>query len=244
MSTRAPFWRFRASGTAEWPRQPGVPQFQFSRFRSECNNGIVRELALPHFKTIVPLDAPGDWFAQSVATLRIVSPISNGILPDKCVSSNLAHYLQSPTLERRLSASRTVRPQLYVGTVRRRTASIKVENGRSTNAREIEKEQELTGASTDERPRQNLLRRGDNLFGYGANGSAVAPGRLFHQEAREHGSSGFVEPLLEEHINFLLQIGRMVQPGKFKRLQCWDGSLQKVLPWRANTLGIHFGGSP
>jgi hypothetical protein len=27
-------------------------------------------------------------------------------------------------------------------------------------------------------------------------------------------------------------------------LQCWDGCLLKVLPWRANTPGIHFGGSP
>jgi hypothetical protein len=74
----------------------------------------------------------------------------------------------------------------------------------------------LSEASAHEGARLNFVRSGMQMFRDAANGALLRRDWLLHQETREHSGGGFVEPLFEEGINFLFQIGRMVQSGKFK----------------------------
>lgn len=108
---------------------------------------------------------------------------------------------------------------------------------RHRNASEVENERELPGAGTNKCASLTFLRSGVQILCDVANRSVFGCRRLFHQKAREHCSCGFVKPLFEKSINFFLEIGRMIQPGKFKRLECWDCGLLKILPRWADTSG-------
>ena len=188
--------------------------------------------------------ASRNWFDGLPVDPLAVPLMSTRASRGKCLSSKLTRCLALQALAKLIEALARVETQLDAEPQPGRSATKSVERGRYIDDRENEKERDLTGAGTYESPRQTFLRSGVKLFGCVANGSLLGRRRLFHQEAREHRGRSFVEPLLEKSVNFLFQIGRMIQSGKFKRLQCWDGGLLKVLPWRADTSGIHFGGSP
>jgi hypothetical protein len=115
-------------------------------------------------------------------------------------------------------------------------------NERYRDVCELTTERELPGASTNECAGLTFLRCGMQMFRDVTNWILLRRQRLFHQKAREHRGCSFVKPLFEKSINFLFEIGSMIQPGKFKGLKCWDGGLLKILPRWADTSGTHFGG--
>ena len=110
------------------------------------------------------------------------------------------------------------------------------------SVREGKIERDLPGASANECAGLTFLRRCMQMFRDMANRSVLRRQWLFHQETRKHRGGSFVEPLFEKGINFLFEIGRVVQAGQFKRLKCRNGGLLKILPRRADTSGTHFGG--
>jgi hypothetical protein len=113
--------------------------------------------------------------------------------------------------------------------------------GHALEVRELGIELELPGARAHQRARLAFLRSGVQMFGDITNGSLFLSYRLFHQKTREHCSRSFVEPLLEECIDFFFKIGRVIKSREFKRLQRWDRGLLQILPWRADISGTHFG---
>lgn len=70
----------------------------------------------------------------------------------------------------------------------------------------------------------------------GHGGRAFVQGELafamLHEPAGEHGGGVFFHPLVEEGRDFLAQIGRMAQPGKFVAMQAVAGSREEKLPRR------------
>jgi hypothetical protein len=73
-----------------------------------------------------------------------------------------------------------------------------------------------------------LLRK--NLFRGGLFRSGRWPLPLVHQQSREHGASGFVDPLIEQGANLLAEIGGMTKTGEFVALQRIARSREKKLP--------------
>lgn len=55
---------------------------------------------------------------------------------------------------------------------------------------------------------------------------------VLHQPARQQGRGSFFHPLIDQGRNFLSQVGRMAQPGKFVALQAVSGRREKELPRR------------
>jgi hypothetical protein len=101
---------------------------------------------------------------------------------------------------------------------------------------------ELTGTTAHERARLTFVRRVMQMPGNSTKRGRFLSKWLLHQKTREHCGGCFVEPLFEKGVNFLFQIGRMVQSRKFKGLECRDSGLLKILPWRADTSGTHLEG--
>jgi hypothetical protein len=75
--------------------------------------------------------------------------------------------------------------------------------------------------------------RGSSLF---AEDGAFA---LIHQPARQHGRGVFLEVLIQERPQFLAQIRRMSEAGKFIALQGIAGSGEKEFPGRLSVVGVH-----
>jgi len=75
--------------------------------------------------------------------------------------------------------------------------------------------------------------RGSSLF---AEDGALA---LIHQPARQHGRGIFLEVLIQERPQFLAQIRRMSEAGKFIALQRIAGSGEKEFPGRLGVVGVH-----
>ena len=75
--------------------------------------------------------------------------------------------------------------------------------------------------------------RGSSLFG---EDSSFA---LIHQPARQHGGGIFLEVLIQESPQFLAQIRRMSEAGKFIALQCIAGRGEKEFPRRLGVIGVH-----
>lgn len=75
--------------------------------------------------------------------------------------------------------------------------------------------------------------RGNSLF---AEDGALA---LIHQPARQHGRGIFLEVLIQERPQFLAQIRRMSEAGKFIALQGIAGSGEKEFPGRLGVIGVH-----
>ncbi len=75
--------------------------------------------------------------------------------------------------------------------------------------------------------------RGSSLF---FEDSAFA---LIHQPACQHGRGVFLEVLIQERSQFLAQIRRMSEAGKFIGLQRVAGSGQQELPGRLGVIGVH-----
>ena len=75
--------------------------------------------------------------------------------------------------------------------------------------------------------------RGSSLF---AEDGAFA---LIHQPARQHGRGIFLEVLIQECSQFLAQIRRMSEAGKFIALQSIAGSGEKEFPGRLGVVGVH-----
>lgn len=244
MSTWAKFRTFRAVHASVRSLLALSSRLRVSRSLDESASSSVCEISHPRVKANATLDDSRDSFDCSPAGSPVIPLTSKNSSRDKCSSRALTRCVAPLNLAVKLEALTRSQTQRYLGPPRRRFSRRRVARDRHIYEGEIEKERELTGAGTNERPRQTFLGRGVKLFGCVASGSLLGRRWLLHQKAREHRGSGFVEPLLEKSVNFLFQIRRMVQSGKFKRLQCWDGGLLKVLPWRADTSRIHFGGSP
>jgi hypothetical protein len=68
--------------------------------------------------------------------------------------------------------------------------------------RTIAKRFGLPGTSTNNRTRWTFMRRGMQTLRNIANRCGINHDRLFHQEASQHRSRSFLEPLLKEGINF------------------------------------------
>src|SRR5208337_2849105 len=62
---------------------------------------------------------------------------------------------------------------------------------------------------------------------------------LIHQPARQHGRGIFLEVLIQERSQFLAQIRRMSEAGKFIALQGIAGSGEKEFPGRLGVVGVH-----
>ena len=62
---------------------------------------------------------------------------------------------------------------------------------------------------------------------------------LIHQPACQHGRGVLLEVLIQERCQFLAQIGRMSEAGKFIALQCVAGSGEKEFPGRLSVVRIH-----
>ena len=62
---------------------------------------------------------------------------------------------------------------------------------------------------------------------------------LIHQPARQHGRGIFLEVLIQERSQFLAQIRRMSEAGKFVALQGIAGSSEKEFPGRLGVVGVH-----
>jgi len=62
---------------------------------------------------------------------------------------------------------------------------------------------------------------------------------LIHQPARQHGRCIFLEVLIQERSQFLAQIRRMSEAGKFVALQGIAGSSEKEFPGRLGVVGVH-----
>jgi hypothetical protein len=75
--------------------------------------------------------------------------------------------------------------------------------------------------------------RGSGLFG---EDGALA---LIHQPARQHGRGIFLEVLIQERSQFLAQIRRMSEAGKFIALQGIAGSGEQEFPGRLGVIGVH-----
>lgn len=75
--------------------------------------------------------------------------------------------------------------------------------------------------------------RGSSLF---SEDSAFA---LIHQPACQHGRGVFLEVLIQERSQFLAQIRRMSEAGKFIALQCVAGSGEQEFPGRLGVIGVH-----
>src|SRR5208282_3631703 len=75
--------------------------------------------------------------------------------------------------------------------------------------------------------------RGSSLF---FKDSAFA---LIHQPACQHGRGVFLEVLIQERSQFLAQIGRVSEAGKFIGLQRVAGSGQQELPGRLGVVRVH-----
>jgi hypothetical protein len=75
--------------------------------------------------------------------------------------------------------------------------------------------------------------RGSSLFG---EDGAFA---LIHQPASQHGRGIFLEVLVQERSQFLAQIRRMSEAGKFIALQGIAGSGEKEFPRRLGVVGVH-----
>jgi hypothetical protein len=110
---------------------------------------------------------------------------------------------------------------------------------RYRNVGEVKVLSELPGSSTRQGAGVTFVRSCVQMFGYVTNWSLFGRQRLFHQKTREHGSGSFVQPLFEKSVDFLFQVGRVIQSGKFKGLERGNCCLLQVLPRRANTSGTH-----
>jgi len=75
--------------------------------------------------------------------------------------------------------------------------------------------------------------RGSRLF---SEDSAFA---LIHQPTGQHGRGVFLEVLIQERSQFLAQIRRVSEAGKFIGLQRVAGSGQKEFPRRLGVIGVH-----
>jgi hypothetical protein len=75
--------------------------------------------------------------------------------------------------------------------------------------------------------------RGCSLFG---EDGAFA---LIHQPTRQHGGGVFLEILIQERPQFLAQIRRVSEAGKFIALQGIAGRGEKEFPGRLGVIGIH-----
>ncbi len=75
--------------------------------------------------------------------------------------------------------------------------------------------------------------RGSSLF---AEDGALA---LIHQPAGQHGRGIFLEVLIQERSQFLAQIRRMSEAGKFIALQGIAGSGEQEFPGRLGVMGVH-----
>jgi hypothetical protein len=62
---------------------------------------------------------------------------------------------------------------------------------------------------------------------------------LIHQPASQHGRGIFLEVLIQERSQFLAQIRRMSEAGKFIALQRIAGSGEKEFPGRLGVVGVH-----
>ena len=90
--------------------------------------------------------------------------------------------------------------------------------------------------------REKIIGHRMDLFG-GLGGGEVRCGKfafaVLHQPARQQGRGSFFHPLIDQSRNFLSQVGRMAQPGKFVALQTVSGRREKKLPRRLRLVAGH-----
>jgi len=113
----------------------------------------------------------------------------------------------------------------------------------------VRRADETSGSSTgsarrnDTIPKKVIGRTTPLVFGRCGRGSShfAEDGAfaLIHQPARQHGCGVFLEVLIQERPQFLAQIRRMSEAGKFVALQGIAGSGEKEFPGRLGVVGVH-----
>jgi len=83
------------------------------------------------------------------------------------------------------------------------------------------------------RPGAGLIRR--SLY---VGGAHIALAQL-EEHASDHGVGIFIDPLIEERVDFLAHIGGVTEAGEFVALQGVAGSGEKKLPRRLSAVGGH-----
>ncbi len=103
----------------------------------------------------------------------------------------------------------------------------------------------LTGSArrNDTIPQKVIGRTAPPVFGVRGCGNSLFTEHgafaLIHQPARQHGRGIFLEVLIQESSQFLAQIGRMSEAGKFVALQRVAGSGEQEFPGRLGVVGVH-----